>query len=497
MSAYVELEGIFSRISALRGASAILDWDAATQLPSGSSQVRGEQLAQLAELAHEMITSPRVTDLLAKAEEERLHLPDWQQANLREMRHRWVHENAVDTRLVGAMSKAATASEHYWRTARKENDFAGFATHLETVLELVREIAHCKASAMSLSPYDALIDSYDPGTRSAMIDRQFAKLEAFLPGFIPQVIESQARRAAPMPLQGPFDVAAQKSLGISVMKALGFDFTQGRLDVSAHPFCGGVPGDVRITTRYSEENFTESFYGVIHETGHALYEAGLPSDWVAQPVGEARGMAMHESQSLLMEMQLSRGRDFLHFAAPKIREAFGVSGAQWEPENLYRLATEVRPSLIRVSADEVTYPCHILLRYGLEKQLIAGTLEVEDIPTAWEEGMQQLLGIAPDNHANGCMQDIHWPHGSFGYFPTYTLGAMIAAQLYDFVGKNINDLAGNIRKGNFEPLVEWLNDHIHCQGSYLTTDALLTQATGKPLDADIFITHLTRRYLAE
>lgn len=493
MNAYTTLEQEFTRLYALKSAMAVLDWDSATMMPSGSSEVRGEQLATLAGLAHDIVTSPRIADLLDKAESES-GLDDWQRANLYEMRQRYRHENAVPADLVVAASKACSASEHYWRTARKENDITGFLKHLEIVLGHVREIAAHKAEALQLAPYDALIDQYDPGSRMAKIDVYFAPLETFLPGFIPEVLEHQKKRPTPAPLTGHFPTHKQKELGIKVMQALGFDFTRGRLDESIHPFCGGVSGDVRITTRYQEKDFIESLYGVVHETGHALYDMGLPKQWRTQPVGEPRGMAVHESQSLLVEMQLARSREFLTFALPLMKESFGDTG--WDVESVYRALTVVQPSLIRVSADEVTYPCHILLRYDLEKKLISGALAVKDLPEAWAQGMKALLGITPDSHANGCMQDIHWPGGTFGYFPSYTLGAMMAAQLFDSAGKNIKDLALSLKQGNFAPLTGWLGDRVHRWGSCLSTEDLLVEATGKPLDAQIFIAHLKQRYLS-
>lgn len=496
MSAYSELETIFRRHSAIGGASAILGWDNSTMMPSNSGDDRGEQLAALAEVSHELITAPQLGDLFAKAESEKGKLDEWQQANLREMKRDWQHETAVPADLVSALIKTCHESELFWRHARKENDFAGFAPHQNAVLKLVRESAQAKSEAMGLSPYDALLDQYDPGTKSASIDAIFDDLAGFLPSFIRKVMDKQAKEKPPIAIKGTFPAATQKALGKQMMEKLGFDFTRGRLDESAHPFCGGTPGDIRLTTRYNEEDFLSGFFGVMHETGHALYEMGLPKDWRNQPVGEARGMAFHESQSLLVEMQLCISMDFLSYAAPIIRDAFGVSGDAWGAENIYRNMTRVTPSLIRVDADEATYPAHVILRYRLEKQMIAGKLEVKDLPEAWNSEMQSLLGIKPDSDANGCMQDIHWPDGSFGYFPTYTLGAMTAAQLFAAARNAIPGLAGQLQKGQFKPLFEWLGKNVHSQASRLSTPDLLKYATGKSLDASIYKTHLENRYLA-
>jgi carboxypeptidase Taq len=279
------------------------------------------------------------------------------------------------------------------------------------------------------------------------------------------------------------------------MQAVGFDFHHGRLDVSLHPFCGGVPDDLRITTRYDESDFTSAIMGVLHETGHAMYERGLPGDWRRQPVGEARGMALHESQSLLVEMQACRSADFLRFMAPIAQETFAGSGPAWDPHNLYRLATQVEPGFIRVDADEVTYPAHVILRYRLETALIHGDMSLDDLPAAWNEGMQQLLGITPPEDRLGCLQDIHWFDGAFGYFPTYTLGALAAAQLFEAATTAHPEIPEQLRRGDFTTLLSWLQANVHGLGSSLDTDTILERATGSKLDEKVFQRHIQRRYL--
>jgi carboxypeptidase Taq len=281
-----------------------------------------------------------------------------------------------------------------------------------------------------------------------------------------------------------------------LMEHIGFDFDHGRLDISLHPFCGGVPDDVRITTRYFEHDFAQSLMGVLHETGHAMYERNLPAAWRLQPVGEARGMAMHESQSLLVEMQVCRGPEFLGFAAPLMRDAFSGEGAAWDTRNLSRLYTKVEPGFIRVDADEVTYPAHVILRYRLERALIAGDMRIADIPTAWNEGMEELLGITPPSDREGCLQDIHWFHGSFGYFPTYTMGALAAAQIFAAATKAEPGIKPAISRGDFAPLMRWLAANIHGRASIGSTDDILTEATGAPLGTAAFKTHLEARYFA-
>lgn len=288
---------------------------------------------------------------------------------------------------------------------------------------------------------------------------------------------------------------AQFQLARRLMQTTGFDFNHGRLDLSLHPFCGGVAEDVRITTRYSEAEFVHGLMGVLHETGHALYERGRPPAWRYQPVGLARGMAIHESQSLLIEMQVCRGPEFLQFLAPLLREAFGDQDGALAPENLCRLYARVGPGLIRVEADEVCYPSHVILRYRLEKALIAGELALGDLPAAWNEGMRELLGLMPPSDREGCLQDIHWFVGAWGYFPTYTLGAMTAAQLYDAAKRASPEIPKAIAGGDFRPLVAWLAEHVHSQASRWSSQELIERASGRPLDPAVFKAHLERRYL--
>jgi carboxypeptidase Taq len=312
-----------------------------------------------------------------------------------------------------------------------------------------------------------------------------------LPDFLERVLSRQQPAAPP---GGTFPVARQKALGERLMAALGFDFQHGRLDESLHPFCGGVPDDVRMTARYDESDVASGLMAVLHETGHALYNAGLPEAWRGQPVGAPRSTALHESQSLLVEMQICRSRAFQDFLAPLLAATFG-DGDAFTPDRLYRSAVRVARSLIRVDADEVTYPLHIILRYRLEQALLDGDLEVGDLPSAWNDGMRELIGIAPPSDREGVLQDIHWPTGAIGYFPCYTLGALMAAQLFEALAAAEPDLPAQIARGDFTRLLAWLRANIHEQGSLLDTQELLTRATGRPLTPQPFIAHLERRYL--
>lgn len=487
---YAELERIFARLGTLDEVLGVLHWDMSTMMPEGGADGRAEQLATLKTVRHEVICAPAVPDRLAAAESE--PLSPWQRANLREMRREWVHAAAVPADLVDAYSRACSACEMAWRTARPASDFAAVAPLLQRVLDLIREIALAKSARLGVDPYDALLDEYEPDGRAAAIDVLFARLEAFLPDFLGRVLERQG--PPPPPLAGPFPAERQRALGLELMRRVGFDFNHGRLDLSFHPFCGGTPDDVRVTTRYEEDDFASGLMAVLHETGHALYEFGLPREWRRQPVGRARGMSMHESQSLLIEMQACRSPEFLGLLAPLAREAFGGSGPAWEAGNLRRLYTRVKPDFIRVDADEVTYPAHVILRYRLERAMIAGEMRIADLPAAWNEGMRGLLGIVPPDDRRGCLQDIHWFDGAWGYFPTYTLGAMTAAQLFEAARRAEPTIPDAIGRGDFAPLLAWLRAQVHAKASFPTTRGLLVEATGRALDAEVFIGHLEARY---
>lgn len=493
MSAYSNLTAHFGRIAALSNAIGILQWDSDAMMPKGAAATRAESMALLRVLRHGLTTEPRIGDWLHAAENED-GLGAWEHANCREIRRIWTVETALPTELVEASSKAISACEMRWRQARADADFAGLLPYLAEVLALQREIGRAKGERLGLSPYDALLNDYEPGGRSAKIDVLFDDLAAFLPGFLDEVLAIQARRPSFSAPEGPFPVEQQRALGLKLMAALGYDFTRGRLDISTHPFCGGADDDVRITTRYDEGDFTKALMGVLHETGHALYEQGRPQAYMNQPVSQARGMSLHESQSLLVEMQVCRGREFIGFAAPLLREAFGGTGPAWESEALLSQYTRVKPGFIRVDADEVTYPAHIILRYRLEKALIADAMPLVELPGAWNMGMRELLGITPPDDRLGCLQDVHWPSGGWGYFPTYTLGAMTAAQIFDAACRGEPGILPAISRGEFAPLVDWLRTHIHRFGSLYETDELLIRATGRPLDAEVFKTHLRRRY---
>ena len=493
-NAYEQLCGRFARLANLNGAAAMLHWDTAAMMPAGGRAARAEQLATLSLLAHELVCQAEVADLLCEAEAATADMGPWERANLREMRRKWSHATALPGDLVTALSRAGSACEMVWRTARAEDDFATLCPFLEVVVSLVREVAMAKAAAFGCSPYDSLLSQYEPGLNAADIDSYFDDLAGFLPDLLDRVL---AHQTAPPEAPERMAVAVQEDLSRHLLGALGFDFKHGRLDVSLHPFTGGVADDVRLTTRYDEADPLGSLYPALHEGGHGMYERGLPPDWRQQPVGRAMGMAIHESQSLLVEMQVCRGDEFLSYLAPLLRDRGGVSGPGWEAGGLAIRVRHVARSLIRVEADEVTYPLHIIHRYRLERALLAGDLLVADLPGAWRAGMAALLGVALPNDRDGCMQDIHWMDGAFGSFPTYTLGAMAAAQIFQAAGLALPGLSKDIARGDFGPLMAWLGRTVHGQGRlHASADELLCAATGAPLDGAIFRQHLEKRYLA-
>jgi carboxypeptidase Taq len=493
MPAYQALEARFKRLSDIRGALAVLHWDHQAMMPAGGNAVRADQVATLRQIAHEWLASEQTGDLLEQASAETAGLDAWQAANLREMRRAYVHATALEPELVAAQARAAARAEMIWREARPRADFESLRPALEEVFRLSREEAAAKAAALGLAPYDALLDGYEPGLTGAAIDALLDPLAGFLPAFLEQALD---RQRAPLPTPGPFPAAAQKALGLRLMAALGFDFEHGRLDESAHPFCGGVPDDVRMTARYDESDAASGLMAILHETGHALYNAGLPKAWRGQPVGRSLGMVAHESQSLLLEMQVCRSRAFLGYLAPLLREAFGRDGEAFSVDNLYRQGIRVARGFIRVDADEVTYPLHIVLRYRLEKALLADDLKLADLPAAWNEGMRELLGITPPDDRLGCLQDIHWPGGAIAYFPCYTLGALMAAQLFQAMEQAAPEALAGIARGEFRPLLAWLRANIHEHGALYDTQTLLTRITGRPLELQPFLDHLQRRYLA-
>jgi len=491
MNSYEILSKKFARMAKLNHLISIVSWDEQVNMPSDSGDSRSQALAEGQAMAQEILLDPRIEDEINSAES--LELGSWDRSNFLMMKKQIHDAKAIPIDLNHALTLAVMKCQQAWRELRAKNDWASFLPLQEEVVKLTREQARYRAEALGLSPYDALIDKYQEGLNSQIIDQIFEDLKAWLPDFIRKSADNQKTYVAP---KGPFKIDDQKNLGLEIMKDLGFNFLRGRLDVSHHPFCGGVSSDVRMTTRYSESDFTQSLMGIIHETGHARYEQGLPHQYEFQPVGQACGMMIHESQSLLYEMQVGRSPAFLKFLAPKIQKYFGVD-LSLDFDNLTRLYCHVEPSLIRVDADEVTYPAHVILRYEIEKGLIEGSLSVRDIPEVWDEKMMKYLGQnTKGNFKDGCMQDVHWPSGAFGYFPCYTLGAMLAAQLFRTIKSQSINLETEIAAGHLNSIGVWLSENIWSQGSSRHPMDLIERATGQTLNPQFFKQHLQERYFS-
>ena len=492
---YTELTRVWSRLYRYNHLSAIVGWDRNAMMPAGGNEARAAAEAELSALIHRTRTDPRLVTWLEAAEGE--SLDDTARANLREIRRDWRDANALPESLVEAKTLAGARCEHAWRSQRPANDWKGFLENFREVVKLAREEAQLLADDTGLTRYDALMDRFEPGVRAADIDRIFGEVKQWLPDLIKNAQVRQENEQANEPIlvpQGQVPVAAQRALNVEVMTLLGFDFSAGRLDESTHPFSGGVPEDVRLTTRYSDSDFARSLLGTIHETGHARYEQNLPRAWLGQPVGTARSYGLHESQSLSFEMQLARSRAFVGLLAPLLKKHFGSQPA-FDPDNLYRLWTRVKPGYIRVDADEVTYPAHVILRYEIERALVEGAIEPDDIPALWDEKMQTLLGLdTRGNFKDGCLQDVHWTEGAFGYFPSYTLGAMYAAQWFAAIRSKLPDLDTRIAAGDLQPVFEWMGANIWSQASLWDTPELVRRASGEALNPVWFRQHLERRY---
>lgn len=495
--AYDQLAAQFTRMHHLEHLQAIAYWDQAANMPAGGAESRAAALAELAAIDHRLRTDPSMRPALETAAAE--PLDDLQHANLREMTRQWRSANALPEALVQRRRIVTSRCELAWRTQRPANDWPGFLKNFKPVLKMAREEAEHLSQHTGLSRYDALLDQYEPGMTVAVVQGLFNDLRQWLPGLIQRVRERQATQPL-LPPQGPFDVDAQRQLCERVLRWLQFDFEHGRLDVSTHPFSGGVPDDVRLTTRFRSHDFVTSLYAAIHEAGHGRYEQNRPrgadGSLITQPVSLARSMGIHESQSLSFEMQLGHHPGFIRGLLPMLIESFGAQPA-FEPAAFERLVNHVEPGLIRVDADEVTYPAHVILRFDIERRLIEGEVQAEDIPALWDAGMMELLGLdTRGNYTDGPLQDVHWPEALFGYFPCYTLGAMYAAQWFAAMRTAMPDLDQRLEGGDLSPVFDWLRHNIWAEGSRWPTDELARRASGSALDPAHFKRHLEARYLA-
>lgn len=496
---FAKLDELGKRLEALEHAQSMLSVDEAVQMPSGGGEKRAEAIAMLAGMYHELATAPQIADWIGVAKDE--SLDEMQQAALREFQRVYTNMTCLSSDFVRKQVGARIRSEQLWRELRPVGDWAGFLPAFEGVVATAREEAELRSVALQLDPYDAMMEQYDPGNRAADIAPVFEELKIFLKDFVPQAIAHQEETLAVRPLKplnAPFPIERQKALGLAMMEAIGFDFEHGRLDISHHPFCGGVPTDVRMTTRYVTSDFLSALMGILHETGHGLYEQGLPKEWSHWPLGKARGMAIHESQSLFVEKQMARSSEFWEWAMPHVREHLGEEAVYgWDLDDVLAHVHRIGRGLIRVDADEATYPLHVILRFEIEKDLIEGTLAPRNVPEVWDAKMQEYLGLSTiDNPKDGPMQDVHWPSGAFGYFPSYTLGAIFAAQQWVAIEKAQPNVREDMRNGRFVGLSDWRREHIWSQASRWSTPELLERATGEKLNAGYFAEHLRQRYLS-
>lgn len=497
LAAYAELRARLKRVQVLGSVGGLLGWDEQVNLPAGAAAQRGEQLALLAELAHAAAAAPELGAALSACEAAPAGALD-AEARLVVAAARRDFDRA--TKLPGEFvaEKARLSSEayHAWAAARAARDFPAFAPYLEKHLALARHEA--ELLGYGDRPYDLAIDKHDPGLDAARIDALFAELRA---GLVPlarrvdaKVLAAQARGEGPAALKG-FDVAAQRDVVRRVTERLGFDYGRGRLDVSLHPFCSGSFDDLRLTTRFDADNPLDSLYSSIHEAGHGMYEQGLPAAHAGTALAEAAGMAVHESQSRLWENQVARSRAFWRWLEPEYRAAFPGPLAGVSAEQLHAAANAVEPGgMIRVDADEVHYNLHILLRFDLEKRLFAGTLKVAELPGAWDALAEEFFGRRPAHAGEGVLQDVHWSGGSFGYFPSYTLGNMIAAQLWTAAKARLPDLEARFEKGEFGALLGWLRSEVHAHGRREDAFALTRRVTGAELGAKALLAYLEERY---
>lgn len=488
---YSELMHRSRTVALLNSCSAVLHWDQQTQMPKAGAAHRGEQLALLARLAHREATDPKIRELLIAAEAESWPADSFEAANLREYRHSFERAMKIPPRLVEELARVTSLANEAWIEARSRSDFSLFRPHLETIVALKRE----EASAVGWKdhPYDALLDEYEPGATTAAITKIFKELSEGLVPII-QTITASGIRPDRSILERDYPIDRQRIFAESAAAAIGFDFHAGRLDTTTHPFCSGFgPGDCRITTRYNPRGFHEAFFGVLHETGHAIYEQNLPVDRYGEPAAVACSLGIHESQSRLWENLVGRNEPFWKHFFPRLRQMFpAVSDVSLD--DFFLAINDVHPSMIRVEADEATYNLHIVLRFEIEQALIQGDLPVADLPEAWNEKFQKLFNMRPANDREGCLQDIHWSFGGLGYFPTYTLGNLYASQFFAAARKAIPDLDAEFQTGSFDSLREWLVQQIHRQGRRYRAGQLCERVTGEPLSVRPFLDAIRSKF---
>jgi carboxypeptidase Taq len=495
-SAYDKLVERFTQLSRLEHALTFLHWDQLVMMPPGGRKSRAEAIAALTTAHHQKLTDPAVKELLDEAAGQ--SLSHEQNISVDEMFKAWQRAACLPDDLVSAKSLAASVCEHGWRAQRTNNDWAGFLANFREVVNLSRTEAHARQAAQPgryATPYDALLDLYCTGESSEFISTTFSELKEKLPPLLTEIVAARGDQTTK--LSGFFPIDRQKKLSTTLMTILGFDFTSGRLDESNHPFSTGDQGDQRITTRYRTDEFIDALKATAHETGHAGYEKGLPQKWSSLPIGTACNICIHESQSLLFEKQIFLAKPFLSFFVPTIHSLLPETN-RYSADDIWRGAIRVAPGLIRIEADEVSYPLHVILRFEIERDLINGTIEAADIPALWDEKMQAYLGLRTENdYRNGCLQDIHWTDGSFGYFPAYTMGALNGVQLFTALIREQPHWQNHFATGELDFVFSWLHTHIWSRASSASSQQIMADSTGEQTNPAHFLEYVKQRYIDE
>jgi carboxypeptidase Taq len=493
-AAYAELIPLLQRAHTLATIGELLGWDEQVNLPAGAAEQRATQQSALAEVQHAAASAPRLGELLRQLETAAAQLTPDQRAVIANARRDYERATKLPAEFVREKATQGSRGYHAWARAKAADDFASYAPVLEKNLELARREAGYLGCGEA--PYDYMLDKHDPGITAAVVDKLFAELKRDLiplaRGIVASPVAARARAAAEK-LRG-FPVDEQRAFLREVTEKIGFDYARGRIDVSLHPFCSGTGSDVRMTTRYQADQPLDALFSSIHETGHGLYEQGLPTEQLGTALGIAAGMAMHESQSRLWENQVARSRGFWRHFEPRWRELFPRQTAAVNADELYLAINAVEPTLIRVDADEVTYNLHIVLRFELEKKLFSGALAVRDLPAAWRAASRELIGLEPPTDRQGVLQDVHWSDGAFGYFPSYCLGNMIAAQLWHRLQMLRPGLEADFARGDFSWLLAWLRENIHAQGRRSSALDLVRRITGEELSPRFLVAYLRERY---
>jgi carboxypeptidase Taq len=493
MSCYEKLSKRLREVTLLNSANSVLVWDQNTYMPPKALAYRAEQLAYLSGRSHRLFTSGAVGDLIKECEQQGFAPDSVEGANVREWRHQYDRETKLPQSFVVKFEKLRTLAHESWREARAQSKFKLFKPYLTKIVGLVRQKADYYG--YEVSPYDALLEAYEPGARAAAITQLFSELRPAIVGVLTPAVERSSSIPADL-LLGHYPIAAQQAFNQRVAEKIGFDFSGGRIDTTTHPFCTTLgAGDCRLTTRYNEKSFTESLYGVLHEAGHGMYEQGLLPEHFGTPAGSAVSLGIHESQSRLWENHVGRSRSFWEYWHPIACEYF-PDLKKLTPEQVNDGVNRVRLSFIRVEADQVSYDLHIMLRFDVEQKLVTGQLEVADVPAYWNEQFEQMSGLKVTKDANGCLQDVHWSFGGIGYFPTYTLGNLNAAQLMHKARQENPSLNDELSQGQYATLLTWLREKVHQPGSIYRPTELIQRVTGEPTSIRYHLEHLHKKFVA-